>query len=163
MAHLLILRGTMGAGKSRVAQELRQRRPALRIIEIDHLKETRYGTAGKCNPREDFAEAGRLVRAELEKGFHAVVIEPLCKRSHLRLVLDAAGRSENSVDVSFVWLACSFETGTSRKKIGTQRLSIRWQYWRYASRHRPAGELVVYTDNLSVGEVAEAVLKMIPN
>jgi len=163
MAQLLILRGAMGAGKSDVTKELRQRRPALKVIEIDDLKRAKYGTTEKCNPPVDFPEAGRLAKADLDDGCHTVVVEPLCEVEHLQFVLNATGRSENSPDVSIVWLDCSLETAIARKGAAYPRSVIEGQHRRYAGRYRPKGEVVIATDRVSVCEVAEAVLGIIPH
>ena len=164
MAHLVLLRGGMGAGKSVVAQRLRELRSAtLKVIEIDDNKRGKFGTTEKCNPAVDFAEGGRAAKSVLDKGLDVVVVEPLCDQSHVRLVLDPTGRSEQSPDVLTVWLDCTVETAIARKGATYQRLVIEDQHQRYPKRYQPRGELLIRTDHLSVAEIADEILKVIPS
>jgi predicted kinase len=162
MAHLLILRGVIGAGKTSVAAELSRRRPELAVVEVDDLKVERHGTTGVCVPHLEFPEAGRLARETLASGRLTVVIEPLCDPSHLKLVLDEVGRTQDSSDISFVWLECAQETSMARTKDLYPPHIIEDQFARYPARCQPAGERVIRTDDLSVAQVADVVQGLIP-
>lgn len=163
MEHLLILRGAMGAGKSAVAVVLRQRRPRLKIVEVDDIKLERYGTTEKCCPSKDFPYAGKLAKSALDKGFTAVIVEPLVELTHLQLVLDTTGKTEDSANVSFVWLDCSIRTAMERKSGSFQESVIEGQFQRYTNRYRPKRERIISTDDLSVEQIAEEILEMLPS
>jgi hypothetical protein len=162
MAHLLILRGAIGSGKTSAGAELLRRRPSLAVIEVDELKRYRYGTTGTCVPHLEFPEAGRLTRDALDAGRHAILIEPLCDEEHVRLVLAAAAREEGSKDVSFAWLECTIDTALARTASLFAPDVVAAQFARYATRHRPRGERVIATDRLSVAQVADALQALIP-
>lgn len=154
MPHLLILRGAMGAGKTSVANELSAIVPGIELIEIDEIKMRKYGTSKRCRPNVDFPEAGRIAQEALDQGRHAIVIEPLCKKRHLADVLQTAGRSEQSDDVSIVWLGCSVETALNRKRDSYKESVIRSQHERYESRYCSQDEEVISTDDTTVLQVA---------
>src|SRR5206468_4540449 len=61
-SHLLILRGSIGSGKTSVAQGIANRRPNTKVIEVDDLKILRYGTREQCHPS---SIAGADVKAEI--------------------------------------------------------------------------------------------------
>jgi chloramphenicol 3-O-phosphotransferase len=160
--HLLLLRGAPGAGKTSVGIALQRLRPELQVIEIDDLKRAAYGSAGTCVPTVDYPKAGTLARQHLEQGFDTVVIEPLADRWHLRSVIAAAGRFLKSSDVSVVWLECSLVTAIERKRGRLEPQFVAWQHSCVASRDRPRGESVIDTERYNVNEVAELVVRLLP-
>ena len=162
MAHLLILRGAIGAGKTSVAAEFLRRRPEIAVVEVDDLKRERHGTTSICVPHLEFAEAGRLARTMLADGRLTIVIEPLCDPVHLKLVLDEVGRREGSPDVSFVWLECARATSRARTTELFPPHVVDDQFARYPARCRPVGERVIRTDDLSIAQVTDLVQGLIP-
>ncbi len=159
MAHLLLLRGAMGAGKSATAAKLREHLPKTVVIEIDDIKLQNNGTTEKCKPDIDFTEAGAQARKAMDAGNNVIVIEPLCEQRHVQYVLQGADLLDEPSNVSSIWLHCSLETAIKRKQQAFRASVIRSQHQRYADRFQLNGENIICTDHLSVDEVAKQVIQ----
>lgn len=160
MAVLVLLRGAMGAGKTTVGNLLQGLLPDAHFVEVDDIKCELQGGAGKCNPAQDFTEAGRRARMKLDGGQHVVVIEPLCERKHVNYVLRAAGVMEGSPNLVAVWLDCTKETALQRKRPAFTAAVIEQQHGRYRNRCVLPHELVISTDDVSAESVADTVYQL---
>lgn len=159
MARILLLRGTIGSGKSSVARWIQSSRPRVTVIEVDEIKRRKYGTATRCQPTIDFPEAGRAAKESLVAGHDTIVVEAFCEEQHLNWVLEEVGLKLASLEVRLVWLECDVNTSIERKA-GT-RISpdvIRSQHARYKSRFRVPCERVINTVALTVEQVAQEVV-----
>ena len=157
MAKLILLRGTIGSGKTSVSKELKRICPETELIEIDDIKLEKYGTTIKCDPIVDFREAGERAGPLLSWGLNVVVVEPLCEKDHYRYVLEAANKAEDSTDVIPVWLECSMPIAIKRKSKDLSENIIRCQFCRYTNRYRPKNELIIDTESKSIGRVAKQI------
>jgi chloramphenicol 3-O-phosphotransferase len=155
---LVLLRGTVGAGKSTVAEALGKLRTELRIVEIDELKIELHGTTQQCCPSSDFPKAGRRARTYLEQGYDTIAVEAFCEQEHVQLFLKDAGRHVDAPDVLCVWLGCTLDTSLRRKHLALPEARIRIEHARYTKRFRPRGELEIETDHLSPDDVALTLL-----
>ena len=155
MVQLMFLRGAMGAGKSTVAKVLRELMPEVVFIEVDDIKVMIHGSLEKCQPEKVFREAGAQARKAMDAGKDVVVIEPLCTREHISLVLSEAGASEAFPNIPSVWLDCTLRTALMRKGRDFPENVIKRQHNRYATRHMLINELVIKTDEVSPSDVAQ--------
>jgi len=153
MGLLIVLRGTVGAGKTTIAQEMIKMHDNMQIIEVDDMKRNKYGSTMECNPEEDFREAGVEAKKSLDKGYDVVVVEPFCEAFHYRYFLAAAKLSEDSKDVLPVWLDCDLSNSLSRKKEEIPEEMVRLLHQWYPKRYIPEDELHINTDNISKEEV----------
>jgi hypothetical protein len=161
MPLLVLLRGTMGAGKTAVARGVAALGTTVAVIEIDEIKCRKYGTTARCCPESDFPEAGCEAKKEMDRGYNAIVVEPLCEQSHVELVLRAAGVNISSPNVIYIWLECALDTAFQRKDRQFSQDEIIQQYNRYPSRYRHPREFVINTDQRYVEEVAQQVLALL--
>jgi len=157
MGILIVLRGTVGAGKTAVAEQLRKTHENMRIIEVDDIKSEKYGSTMECNPEEDFREAGIKAKKLLDKGHDVVVIEPFCEALHYRYFLAAAQLSEESRDVLPIWLDCDLANSLSRKKEEIPEQMIRLLHQWYPKRYIPEDEMHINTDSISMEEVVAKI------
>lgn len=162
MSRVLLLRGTIGAGKSSVACWIRASRPEVKVIEVDEIKVQKYGSTAGCNPSVDFQEAGRAANDEIAAGHDTIVAEAFCDEQDLNWVLDPMNLKLTSPEVSVVWLECDVNTSLARKAEALSPDVIRFQHLRYGSRFRFAAELVISTDALTVEQVAQRILAATP-
>lgn len=141
-----------------MAQTLAAMSPKTKVVEVDDIKRERYGGTEYCDPGHDFPEAGRRVKAHVEKGFKTIGVEAFCERAHVQDFLRGTGHALHSPWVSFVWLRCSLETSIRRKAGEISESVIRMQHKRYERRYRPVGELEVETDELTSDDIARLIL-----
>lgn len=100
MARLLLLRGSIGAGKSAVAERIRAREPGVAVIELDDIKQRKYKTTAWCDPPVDFPAAGKEAKEQLLAGRDTIVIEAFCERRHLEWVLGPSGLQFRSAELT---------------------------------------------------------------
>jgi len=158
---LILLRGTVGSGKTSVARILAELRPELKVVEVDDIKIEKYGTTVECIPSRDFPEAGRRAMSHLKRGFHAVVIEAFCDLDHINYVLAESERRLDSTDVTMIWMNCTESTAVARKE-SLSAGTVHEQFKRYGTRYVHPGELSIDTDNLDAEESARRILVRIP-
>lgn len=158
MPRLLLMRGTIGSGKTSVATRIETLVPAVSVVEVDHIKRRRYGTSLFCLPAVDFVAAGKTARQSMGAGRDTIVVESFCQQQHLDWVLTAAGLALEAPNVSLVWLDCDLATSLQRKRRFFPGLVVRWQHRRYGSRFRAAKEHVFPTAGRSVEDIADQVL-----
>ena len=163
MARILLLRGAMGAGKSTAAAALRELLPEVVFIEVDDIKLMSHGSPKKCDPETIFREAGIQAKKAMEAGKDVVVIEPLCSRDHIDHVLRAAGVAGALPNILSVWLDCTLQTALERKGKDFASVVIKGQHKRYATRYVLSNEVVIRTDELSQGAVAQRVCQHFQN
>jgi predicted kinase len=153
MGTLIVLRGTVGAGKTTVAEKLINTNGNMRIIEVDDIKKKKYGSTMECNPEEDFKEAGIQAKKLLDQGHDVVVIEPFCEAFHYQYFLASAQLSEESEHVIPIWLDCDLAHSLSRKQQEIPEQMIRLLHQWYPKRYIQEDELHINTDNISKEEV----------
>lgn len=158
VSRVLLLRGTIGAGKSAVACWIRSSRPEIKLIEVDEIKIRKYGSTACCNESVDFPEAGRAANNEIAAGHDTIVVEAFCDEQHLNWVLGPMNLRLTSPEVSVVWLECDVNTSLTRKAQALSHDVIRFQHMRYGSRFRFSAEHVISTDALTVEQVAQRIL-----
>ena len=159
MGILLLLRGAVGAGKSATAGHIISLDKSVKVIEVDDIKNDKYGATTRCVPQTDFPEAGHRAKAALRSGHHAVIVEPLCEQEHVCLVLKAAGLDLSSDCIRSVWLSCKLETSLKRKSTTLAEDIVRQQHERYAARFIIPHELVIDTDAVTAEAVAKIVFE----
>jgi adenylylsulfate kinase-like enzyme len=157
MGILIVLRGTVGAGKTTVAEELMDTNDNMRIMEVDDIKIRKYGSTMECNPEEDFREAGIQAKKLLDQGHDVVVIEPFCEALHYQYFLASAQLPEDSEYVIPIWLDCDLANSLSRKKQEIPEQMIRLLHQWYPKRYIPEDELHINTDNISKEEVVATI------
>lgn len=157
MAKLIVLRGSVGSGKTAVANQMRSIVPALVIVEADDIKLSRYGTTVRCEPSSVFPETGSKARRYLDQGIDVVVVEPFVERSHYLLMLQGANLSEEDPGVMPIWLNCTVNTALKRKVGVLNERIIREQFQRYVGRHQPINELVLDTDDQQAMSIAAMI------
>jgi hypothetical protein len=163
VAHLLILRGAVGAGKSSVANLIQALRDPVRVVEVDEVKLRNHGTTAESS-REDFFEAGREARSYLDQGFDTVVVEAFCDKLHIDWVLNQVGRELDSPDVTLLWLDCTLQTSLRRKVPALSRETIIGQHRRYPYRYvlPGGGDHVITTDEIPLEDVVNEILSLLP-
>ena len=106
---------------------------------------------------KNISGGGAQAKKAMEAGNDVVVIEPLCIREHIDLVLSEAGIAEALAEILSVWLDCTLKTALMRKGRDFADNVIKSQHTRYATRHMLTNELVIKTDQLSPSDVAQQV------
>jgi len=162
VTRVLLLRGTIGAGKSCVARWIGASRPKVKVIEVDDIKARKYGATDRCDETVDFPEAGRMANEEILAGHDVIVVEAFCDRRHLEWVLGPMNLRLKSPGVGAAWLECDLGTSFARKTHALSREVIQFQHQRRESRFRLLTEPVVSTDALTVEQVARRVLAATP-
>jgi len=164
MPHLLILGGAVGSGKSSVARGIARSQSSVRIVEVDDIKRDKYGTTACCVESVDFPAAGRAAMAHLGRGHDTIVVEAFCDARHFDWVLGEAGLDLSSPDVTVVWLECALRTSLDRKCGPELPEHVIWgEHKRYAVRHRAVEECTLRTDDLSIPQIVEQILVILPS
>jgi len=159
VARLLLLRGTIGSGKSSVASWIQGTVPQVAVIEIDEIKRRKYRTTALCNSPVDFrSPTGREARQTMLAGRDTIVVEAFCERQHLDWVLAAANLELQSPNVTVVWLECDLTTSLERKEGVLSPGIVRQQHGRYGMRFEAPCEHVINTTGLGVEAVGRLVL-----
>ena len=160
-AHLVIIRGTMGAGKTSVASALLEM--GFAIVEVDDIKIEKRGTTTSCIENEDFPEAGRRASRHLRCGHPIAVIEAFVNKNHLDMVFSEICRSPEDQNVSVFWLECDEETALKRHGNGFSQKTIQNQFARYSNRYKLGQyEHVIDTSKKSLEAVVQEILSVLP-
>jgi shikimate kinase len=162
MAHLLILGGATGSGKSSVAHAIARSLQNVRVVEVDDIKRGKYGNTVHCVESDDFPAAGRNAKAYLDQGYDTIVVEAFCDARNFDLLLGEVGHDLYSPDVTVVWLECTLRTSLDRKcSSEIPEPAIRDQHARYVKRYRTVGEHTLSTDDLTISQVVEQILDVL--
>jgi predicted ABC-type ATPase len=153
---LVVLRGTLGSGKSSVAAQIVSKMPTFRVVEVDAIKKHNHGTAARCEAK-DFVQAGLEAKNMLHRGHDTILVEAFVDQEHLLCALGATGRDEQSSSVHIVWLNCDCQTALLRKGNRLKDTIIRRQYKRYKTRYRSPNERCISSVGRTIEDVVEEV------
>jgi len=111
---IAIIRGLTGSGKTTLLNEI-VTRFNYEKVEIDDLKRAKYDTTEKCNPEDDFPEAGRKAKKLADQGKNVVIEEPFTELRHLEL-FKKGFNDIDKYDVTYIFLETSLQTALKRKE-----------------------------------------------
>jgi chloramphenicol 3-O-phosphotransferase len=152
---VVILRGTMGAGKSSVAERLAEITPLkMVVVEVDDLKFIQF-CSSEHSSTESFVDAGKVANQKLREGSLLVVVEAFVEKCWVDLVVR---QIEEPCRFVYVWLECPLNIAVERKREFSRDV-VSGQFSRYSKRYHHPGEIVVDAERHSVDETARMILK----
>ena len=154
MAHLIILRGAPGTGKTTVARRFAGAYTNWEIVEVDHVKLRRHRTTERSLP-SDFRIAGEAARDHLAAGRNVIGVEFFNRKELLSAFVTASGRKIASQDVTPIQLHCEVEGAVARKAGVLNEAVVRRSH---AAASTPLiGETQIDTSAGSVDEIVRRI------
>ena len=152
---IVIIRGLTGSGKTTLVNAIVTNFDYEKV-EIDDIKRAKYGTTEKCNPKDDFPEAGRHAKELADQGKNVVIEEAFTDISHIELFKEGF-QDIDKHEVIFIFLNTSLETALIRKEGVLRPHLIKTIYNTVTEVDSIEGEFVFNTDEVEIREMVSSL------
>lgn len=157
--NIIIIRGLTGTGKTTLLREIVSKFN-FEKVEIDDIKREKYNTTEKCNPEEDYPEAGKRTKELVNSDKNVVIEEPFTDLKHIDLFKQGFDEIDKH-NIIYIFLKTSLSTAIERKKGILNPHLVKAIYTADIKVDQISGELIFDTDKIGTEEIIKKLEKIL--